>query len=211
MGLPGSSRPECRIQRILAPAPLRFTLGMVRRPSSHRSHPVEAQGITASLFDIGISAEGNSTSLTVSPDSLGRSRHIHSSQKVPAFRPNAPPLGRACFRKAGEMALEVETARRTSLHLLKGGSFARLERVVTVLVEAELTDGASQPDLIRRMPSWSGPCGGHGVTARHSKSSKRAAAFWVTQRKPPRPTRLCRQRFPASHWRTGHLETQSVG
>lgn len=36
-------------------------------------------------------------------------------------------------------------------HSGTGRSFARLERVVTVLVEAKLTDGASRPDLIERL------------------------------------------------------------
>ncbi|SFV14437.1 MULTISPECIES: hypothetical protein [unclassified Methylobacterium] len=36
-------------------------------------------------------------------------------------------------------------------HSLKGRSLARLERVVTVLVEAELVEGASPPDLVARL------------------------------------------------------------
>lgn len=41
--------------------------------------------------------------------------------------------------------------RRKSLDALKDRSFGRLERVVTVLVEAQLTRGAAPPDLIGRL------------------------------------------------------------
>jgi hypothetical protein len=41
--------------------------------------------------------------------------------------------------------------RRKSLDTLKDRSFGRLERVVTVLVEAQLTRGAAPPDLIGRL------------------------------------------------------------
>jgi hypothetical protein len=46
---------------------------------------------------------------------------------------------------------EVETMRRKSLDALRDRSFGRLERVVTVLVEAQLTRGAAPPDLIGRL------------------------------------------------------------
>lgn len=41
--------------------------------------------------------------------------------------------------------------RRKSLDAVKDRSFGRLERVVTVLVEAQLTRGAAPPDLIGRL------------------------------------------------------------
>jgi len=41
--------------------------------------------------------------------------------------------------------------KRKLQHSPKGRTLARLERVVTVLVEAELIDGASPPDLIERL------------------------------------------------------------
>lgn len=40
---------------------------------------------------------------------------------------------------------------RKARHSPKGRTLARLERVVTVLVEAKLIDGASPPDLIERL------------------------------------------------------------
>lgn len=40
---------------------------------------------------------------------------------------------------------------RKSLNTLKNRSFSRLERGVTVLVEAQLTRGAAPPDLIGRL------------------------------------------------------------
>jgi hypothetical protein len=46
---------------------------------------------------------------------------------------------------------EVETMRRKSLDALRDRSFGRLERVVTVLVEAQLMRGAAPPDLIGRL------------------------------------------------------------
>ncbi|WP_053080534.1 hypothetical protein [Methylobacterium variabile] len=45
-----------------------------------------------------------------------------------------------------------DTVRRTSLQSLKDHSYGRLEQVVTVLVEAYLTDSsAAPPDLIERL------------------------------------------------------------
>lgn len=41
--------------------------------------------------------------------------------------------------------------RRKSLDALRNRSLGRLERVVTVLVEAQLTRGAAPPDLIGRL------------------------------------------------------------
>lgn len=41
--------------------------------------------------------------------------------------------------------------KRKLRHSLEARSLVRLERVVTVLVEAKLTDGASPPDLIGRL------------------------------------------------------------